>query len=446
MRAHPIMIVAWLAAGSLLAACRPLGEAIPGLGLKKGIAELPYAGDRPDAPPLEERGNAVFTGAAYDDAGELLITQAWFGSAQMQVWNAKTGELLAGFDGFPPNPGSKNIWMIDSTRKRLLGKRQEQDALLLIDLLSGKIISTIDDPPDEKPAFAVGLLDDGAQALLFRPGVIETWELDPPRLALRKPSPFTAVRYFPNCVGGISATYNDKTCWEWSPDRRTLAIAFTPEEPVQAPTEYMLLDTTTLEIQRVPLPDEAIGRTFASFAFSRDGRWLALGTNEEMWLYDRHIPGWVRSIRGNHKRNNVLGPMAFTSDSKRLVALGDQLQVSVYDPETGIQLGRADPAFENWEGELKLSANGDRMVVYKFVSDTFEVLDSANANRIGYVCPYFCNVMHNPIQPPYAVSPDGTSVAISHRRGAAVWDTATDQIKFPLKDPKRKPLPYPMQR
>jgi hypothetical protein len=37
------------------------------------------------------------------------------------------------------------------------------------------------------------------------------------------------------------------------------------------------------------------------------------------------------------------------------------------------------------------------------------------------------------------------SVAVSHRRGVAVWDTATDQIRFPLKDATRKPLPYPMQ-
>jgi hypothetical protein len=42
--------------------------------------------------------------------------------------------------------------------------------------------------------------------------------------------------------------------------------------------------------------------------------------------------------------------------------------------------------------------------------------------------------------------PDGKSVAISNRRGVAVWDTATDAIRFPLKDSKRKPLPYPMQR
>ena len=138
--------------------------------------------------------------------------------------------------------------------------------------------------------------------------------------------------------------------------------------------------------------------------------------------------------------------MRFIADSSRVIALGDQLQISVYDVPTGALVGRHQPTFENWEGELKVSANGGRIVVYKFLSDTFEVLDGSDARRLGWVCPYFCNVMHNPNQPGYAVSPDGKSVAISHRRGAAVWDTATDTIRFPLRDPKRKPLPYPMQR
>ena len=99
---RPVLIVATLAAtASLLGACQAVSVALP------VIAELPYAGDRPDAPPLEQRGNAVFTGAAYDDTGQLPITQAWFGSAQMQVWNANTGELIAGFDGVVPNPGQQ---------------------------------------------------------------------------------------------------------------------------------------------------------------------------------------------------------------------------------------------------------------------------------------------------------------------------------------------------
>ena len=207
----------------------------------------------------------------------------------------------------------------------------------------------------------------------------------------------------------------------------------------------MLLDTTTLDISgfRCRMNDQP---HLCVVAFSPDGHWLALGTTEEMWLYDRHIPGYTRAIAGHAKRSNLLGPMAFTPDSTRVMALGDQLQVSVYDPSTGGQVGRVDQEFENWEGELKVSADGSRMVVYRFVSDTFEVLDGATAKRLSWVCPYFCNVMHNPNQPPYAISPDGKSVAISHRRGAAVWDTTTDTIKFPLKDAKRKPLPYPMQR
>ena len=133
----------------ILAACdqaeRAIGSAV---GPRKAIAELKYAGDRPDVPPLEERGNAQFTDAAYDDTGTLLITQAWFGSARMQVWNAADGTLISGFDGIIPNPGSKNIWMIDSARRRLFARNGKSDGFALFDLMTGKTISVIDDTDD----------------------------------------------------------------------------------------------------------------------------------------------------------------------------------------------------------------------------------------------------------------------------------------------------------
>ncbi len=194
------------------------------------------------------------------------------------------------------------------------------------------------------------------------------------------------------------------------------------------------------------MPEAAGARTFTSFAFSPDNRWLAVGNHEEVWLFDRTTREWVRSMQGEQHRGNAVAPMRFTADSTRPIALGDQLQINVFDVNTGTRLGRHAPAFDQFEGEIKISADGSRIVVYKFLSDIFEILDGNDARQLGRVCPYFCNVMHNPVQPGYAVSPDGKSVAISHRRGAVVWDTATDTMRFPLRDPKRKPLPYPMQR
>jgi hypothetical protein len=44
-------------------------------------------------------------------------------------------------------------------------------------------------------------------------------------------------------------------------------------------------------------------------------------------------------------------------------------------------------AFENWEGVFEASKDGTRLVIYKFVSDTLEVLDGRDAKRLGWVSP-----------------------------------------------------------
>jgi hypothetical protein len=41
---------------------------------------------------------------------------------------------------------------------------------------------------------------------------------------------------------------------------------------------------------------------------------------------------------------------------------------------------------------------------------------------------------------PFAVSPDGESLAVSSPRGTAVWNVASDSLKFALRDPQRTPL------
>jgi WD40 repeat protein len=400
------------------------------------ILEIPHAGDRSDAPRMNERGNAAFAAATFDDNGQLLVTAIGGGApfwGPVQVWDAQTGHLLTKINTRVPT----NLWMIDSRRQRLLGTSGSD--LHLFDLRTGRDLATLPHQADAASR-ATGLAADGSEVLIFKPGWLEVWHLDPPGLARRAKSPLPIERYFPGCVGGIPFTYNDKSCWEWSPDRRTLALAYTPVYSPLSESHFVLIDIATLEARELRLPTERKGRTLAAFAFSPDAEKIAIGTDEELLIYDRAADRWGPTILGDHKRNRFLGAMRFTPDGRRVIALGDLAQVSVYDVSTGERVGRHDPLDWDQEAVFRVSRDGSRIVLYHFVSDTFEVLDGRDARRLGWVCPYFCNAKHNPIEAPYALSPDGRSVAVSHTRGTAVWDVASDSFKFALHDPERPPL------
>jgi hypothetical protein len=132
--------------------------------------------------------------------------------------------------------------------------------------------------------------------------------------------------------------------------------------------------------------------------------------------------------------------MAFTADDRRVVALGDQLQITTFDVGTGQLAGRVTPPFEDFEGVLRVSADGSRAVAYRFLSDILVVIDGTTGRQHGYLCSYFCNRLHNPIEVPYAVSPDGRRVAAGGRLGAGLWDTDADTLIAPLEDPALPPL------
>ena len=67
------------------------------------------------------------------------------------------------------------------------------------------------------------------------------------------------------------------------------------------------------------------------------------------------------------------------------------------------------------------------------------MLDGADARTLGWVCPYFCNVKHNPVAVAFAPGPDGSILAASHRYGAALW-TPDDRLLAPLFDHALPPV------
>jgi hypothetical protein len=235
----------------------------------------------------------------------------------------------------------------------------------------------------------------------------------------------------------MSATYHDRNGWEISPGGRLLAL-HAPGEDRAAPPVVHLVDLTTLDARALALPPQAAGRSLESFAFARDDARLAIGASDGLWIHDLRDGAWIFAP-GRNRRNAALGPLCFSADGARVIALGDQGQIAVIDALEGTWLGGSETDFEDWEAVVRASADGSRVARYLFASDVIEVLDGADARTLGWVCPYFCNARHNPVAVALAPSPDGAVLAASHRYGAALW-SLDDRLLAPLFDPALAPV------
>lgn len=408
---------------------------------RKPIAEVPHQGFRRDIPD-ERRGNAVFHQAAVTRDGSYLVTAG----RGFRVWDPHTGALLRHIPGILDG---NDPLVVDGTHHRLLARRDvapnipDANGLGLWDLRDGSLAGLIPETFQER-AIPVGTTASGL-AVVLREGAFETWALDGSGRRWVIYPPAGLGERWPTCFSGMSGTYNDKRCWELSPSGRRLAVAATPGEPVGAKSRFLLIDLETGQISAIVLPVDQERDRLAAFAFSSDERTIAVGLSSGLWFVepsrrliqrdDRRGP----FVPGEQQRNPYLGAMAFTAGDSRVVTLGDQLQVSTFDARTGALVGRVAPPFEDWEGVLRVSADGSRAVAYRFVSDILVVIDGATGRQRGYVCPYFCNRLHNPVEVPFAVSPDGRRVAVSRRHGAGIFDTDADTLIAPLEDPAMPP-------
>ncbi|MGH9886384.1 MAG: hypothetical protein ACREBE_12695 [bacterium] len=408
---------------------------------KKPIPELPYQGFRQDI-PNERRGNAAFAKAVFTADGRYLLTLG----PGIKVWDAATGALLrtlpANLDGNDPLATDGTHHLVLAHRGDVAPHMPEATGYWIWDFQDGSRRGPI--PEGSWPAHRtqpVGFTPRGEAVVLQSGGVsIDVWKLDGsgPRLRLAAPPGRRFCMIFDPLA-------HDKQCAELSRSGRWLAL--TDHDPANniAPIGTWLADLERGTLHRITLPDSVAVRSGnRGFAFSPDEQTLALVTTDGMWIGYRVGAGDSiaagRFVRGEHQRNHFLLPIGYTADGKRIVAMGDQLTVATYDALTGALVGRVQPPFEDHEGAVRVSADGSRAIVYRYIADILVVIDGATGTRRGYVCPYFCNRALNPVAVPYAVSPDGRRVATGGRLGAGLWDVDADTLIAPLVDPARARL------
>ncbi|MDH4044318.1 MAG: hypothetical protein OEW06_07655, partial [Gemmatimonadota bacterium] len=359
---------------------------------KKPVAEVRHHGWRMDVPD-ERRGNAPFLRALFTREGNYLLT---FGPG-LSEWDPNTGELIR---TLPGQLDGNDLIVADGTHHRILMRRggvaphlPEARGLGIWDLRDGTLIGMIPEE-DRDRAIPVGFTTSG-EPVVFRFGDVEVWQADGSGVRTTIMPP--AGKRFCERGGTYAMNYHDQQCHALSPTGRWLAVAaWNPDERPML-LEPFLADLVEGTLVRIEVPDSVGGRGIRSFAFSSDERTLALGASGGMWIQDRSPTDRGSAarqgpfIRGEHQRNQFLSPMAFTANDTRIVALGDQLQINTYDVQTGELIGRVEPPFGDFEGTVRVSADGSRAVVYRFVADILVVIDGVTGKQRGYVCPYFCN-------------------------------------------------------
>lgn len=405
---------------------------------RKPVAEVRHMGWRQDIPD-ERRGNASFDRAVYTRDGRYLVTA----NRGYRFWDPETGKLLRWING---TLDQNYPLVVDGVHARFLAKRgdvapthPDHFGLWIWDLKDGSRIGMIPETFDD-PAVPIAFIGNGSP-VVFRDHVIEIWTPDAARILRTIPPP--AGKIFCETGRPNSVTYNDKECSELAPTGRWLAVTlFDPNDHSADPTPWVV-DLEQGTIAPLHPPDGLLRPRVYGFAFASDERTIAVGVTDGMWVssFPQTTDTTRRPflVRGEHQRNQSLTPMSFTAHDTRIVALGDQLQVNTYDAVTGALVGRVAPPFEDWEGSLRVSADGSRAVAYRFVSDILVVIDGATGTQRGYLCPYFCNRLHQPVEVPYAVSPDGRRVASGGRLGAGIWDTDADTLIVALEDPRLPP-------
>lgn len=397
---------------------------------KKVRSEVPHSGYRSDAPSAAKRGNGQFGEASFDPTGRWLLATVTF--AGLHLWRASDGKFIGGLNGMHVEG-----WHFTPDGEGVMMQFDKRPGYHLVSLPSGDVLASIAQERKENEQRLAGLTPDGSLAVVFTKDALEFWSLKSGRLEATLLAPWQSSPGGSRCTifGG---SYFRTQCVVFSPDGNWLALAYADGGGIRDRTHYYLVDLRQREFIRIDVPDFASVAT-AGLLFSPDSRTLAIGVSKGLLFFDMESRSLSPLLAGQHERNQFLAPAAFSTPTT-LVAMADQLEVNIIDASASDRkIVRRVFHGKYWEGVFRVSRNGARVVLYHSRGDVLQVLDGRTGERVGWVCPYFCNRPRFDIID-YAVSPNGLAVAASHDAGAAIWSTDNDTLLAPLFNPNLGPL------
>jgi WD40 repeat protein len=309
-------------------ALAPDGTSLACCGQERVVHVLDLATGRPLLPPLEMRGPGYQV--AFTPDGKALCAA----SCDLHLWDASTGRPLVQFPLL-------NVWT---------------HALALA--------------PDAPRAFTGS--DDG---------IIRVWDLSTGRLLRRWQAHTGSVRFvglLPHGAGLVSAgkdgslrLWREETgeqvrpLWQ-APDKKPFCVAISPDGKTLA--------VSTAIPPAARLIDAATGKKVAEFgiapwvdvaAFAADGRTLALGDGNLLWLHDTATgKRWTQP--GAHE--NWVHSAAFSPDDRVVVTAARETDLCVWRAATGRETGRlpsrdgGEITHVDFDGETLVSVTRDGVI------------------------------------------------------------------------------------
>lgn len=209
----------------------------------------------------------------------------------------------------------------------------------------------------------------------------------------------------------------------WSPDRSRLAV-------IGADGAVIILDrdeNVVTEWQRRTLMGHTAAENWAgAVAWSTDGRWLASGLGETIFIWPGEVQREaIEPLRTLAGHSSLVTSLAWSADGKLLASAGRDRTIILWEGETGKKV-RTLTGHGNSITDLAWSPNGSQLASAGSLDGTVIIWDVATGQRLHTLVGLEAG------QWSVAWSPDGRTLASGTHSGSVwLWNMTQDELREP---------------